>query len=253
MPTIAQAQLYLLAFTRIMAVMAYVPVFGGRPVPTPVKIGLGGMLSFFLAPLQSLPAPQAELSILPFAAGIAREFFIGLLSGFAVALTFAAVQTAGELMSNSIGLSAGRVLNPTLNEPSSPISDLTYAVAVLLFLVLDGHHQVIAAIDRSFQLLPLNQPIPAGLSFGNLLRLSAQLLATGVQMALPVVGSMLIADFAMGLLARVSPQIPVFFLGLPLKVGVGIVAVSITMALLLPALRTLVGEVGTRMLGLIQG
>jgi len=81
-----------------------------------------------------------------------------------------------------------------------------------------------------------------------MLKMTGQLIAAGIQMALPVMGALLLTDFTLGLLARVAPQIQVFFLGMPLKVGVSLIALSMAFGLLLPMLHNLYGQIAPRML-----
>jgi flagellar biosynthetic protein FliR len=82
--------------------------------------------------------------------------------------------------------------------------------------------------------------------------MTAQLIAAGIQMALPVMGALLLADITLGLLSRVAPQVQVFFLGLPLKIGLGMVALSMTFAIAFPVMGDLFRNIGTRMLVLIS-
>jgi flagellar biosynthetic protein FliR len=81
--------------------------------------------------------------------------------------------------------------------------------------------------------------------------MAAQLIASGVQMALPVLGSLMLADITLGLLARVAPQVQVFFLGLPLKIGLGMLVISFTFAFAFPILQNIYSKLGTGMLSLI--
>ena len=101
---------------------------------------------------------------------------------------------------------------------------------MLIFVVLNGHHFVIQAVQQSFVLIPLQSAIPFD-SPERLLTMTAGLISTGIQMALPVMCAIFLADLALGLLARVAPQVQVYFLGLPLKIGLGMIVFSMTFAI----------------------
>jgi flagellar biosynthetic protein FliR len=255
--SVAQAQLFFLAFTRLMAMLIHVPVLGGRAIPNPVKIGLGGVLAAVLVPWEPLPPEAASLPALAMGVALGREVLVGTLAGFAASLTFGALQMAGELMGLGGGFGAGRVLNPAFDSSGSAVDQLFVMTTMLLFFVLDGHHLFLAAAQKTFQTLPVGGALPdawlAAPAAGaeGLMRLTADLVAAGVLMALPVMAASLLADIALGLLARAAPQIQVFFLGAPLKVGLSLLTLSLALAVLLPAVGDLLRAVGPRMLRLL--
>lgn len=248
--SVAQAQSFFLALTRILAILVHVPVLGGRLVPDMVKIGLGFLLAVALIPWQPLPPGEESIPALAFTFAIGRELLVGTLAGFAATLTFAAVQMAGEMMGLVSGFGSARIINPAFESSGSALDNFFVMMAMLLFLAIDGHHAFLLALQRTFELVPLNAPLPE-LSAGRLVALSAQLIAAGVRLSLPVVGTLLLADLTLGLLARVAPQVHVFFLGLPLKLGAGLVVLAFALAMLFPSLVDLFRRLGERALGLL--
>ncbi|HZW04301.1 MAG TPA: flagellar biosynthetic protein FliR, partial [Anaerolineaceae bacterium] len=216
--SVAQAQLFFLAFTRIMAIIIHIPMLGGPSVPAQVRIALGLVLAATLIAWNPLPPEVVPIGLFGFAAGIFREIVIGTLAGFAAALAFAAVQIAAEAMGLGSGFSSGQIFNPTFGDSGSAFDQLFTMVAVLFFLIVNGHHFFLMALQRTFLVVPLNGPIETG-SLEVLVRTTAQLFTAGVHLALPVLSALLLTDLVLGLLARVAPNIQVYFLGLPLKVG----------------------------------
>jgi flagellar biosynthetic protein FliR len=249
--SVGQAQIFFLVFTRIMMMLIPIPVLGGQSVPVQVRIGLGLILAAILVPWTPVPLVTEPLPLLGYASAVLREVIIGALGGFAAVLTFGVIQIAGETMGLGSGFGAGRILNPALGDSGSPMDQLFIMVGLLLFVVLDGHHVFIQAVQRSFTILPANSPLPFK-EAGTLISMTAQLFAACIQMALPVMGALLLADITLGLLSRVAPQVQVFFLGLPLKIGLGMVALSMTFAIAFPVMGDLFRNIGTRMLVLIS-
>jgi flagellar biosynthetic protein FliR len=248
--SVAQAQLFFLALTRILAILIHVPVLGGRSVPDLVKIGFGLALAMVMLPWQPLPAEAPILPALGFGFAMGRELLAGTLAGYACVLTFGALQIAGNLMGLGSGFTAGQILNPTLEDNGTPMDHLFLMTAFLIFLVVNGHHFFLLGLQRTFTALPLNTTLPE-LTSGYLLNLTAGLILAGIQMALPVMGTLLLTDLTLGLLARVAPQVHVFFLGVPLKVGVGLLALSFSIVLLAPNLIALFELMGSRMVELL--
>jgi flagellar biosynthetic protein FliR len=143
-------------------------------------------------------------------------------------------------------------MNPTLGESGTALDQIYVMVTMLIFLIINGHHAVILAVQKTFQVLPINQPLPA-FTGEVVMSMTAQLILLGIQIAMPVAGALLLADITLGLLARVAPQIQVFFLGLPLKIALATFAVGLIFSISLPTITELFNSLGPRMLKLLGG
>ncbi len=247
---IAQFQAFFLTFTRIMATIIHVPVLAGRSVPNPIKIGLGLILAIFMTPLNFTGFGRAGLDLISFAAAIAKEILIGTLIGYAAILAFGALSIAGNLIGLGSGFAAAQILNPALEEQGTPLDQILVVTSFLIFLVINGHHSFLIGLQKTFEVLPINSSLPAVVQ-EPLLQLTASIIKIGVQLAFPLLATLLLADLALGLLARVAPQIQVFFLGIPLKIGLSIFALGVAMPSLLPLIRTIFNNIAPQMLLLI--
>ena len=248
--SIAQAQLFFLALTRVLAILVQVPVFGSEVIPTQTKLGLGAVLAMIVLPWSPLPAGVESIPWLLFGTLILRELIIGLLAGFAAALTFGAFQMTGKLIDMSSGFGAGQVFNPAMSEAGGTLDQFFILVVMLYFLITNGHHIFLQGLQATFIVLPLNQPLPA-INPEALLLMTSGLITAGIQMALPVIGALFLTDLTLGLLAKVAPQINVFFLGLPIKVWVGLFALSLLFSSLIPSLDRMFKNLGPRMLQIL--
>lgn len=249
--SIAQAQIFILAFTRVMAILIHIPMLGGQIVPNQVRIALGLILTMILIPWTPLGVEVEAFGLFAFAVMILRELIIGTLAGFAANLTFGAIQIAGEAMGLGSGFGSSRIFNPSMEESGTAFSQLFVISATLLFLVLNGHHMAIIAIQKTFDVIPVATSTAFG-SVETLLGMSAYLFTAGIQIALPVMAALLLTDLALGLMARVAPQVQVFFLGLPLKVAVSLVALGLLFSIVLPTLSKMFEQLGPRMISLLQ-
>jgi len=248
--SIPQAQQFFLALTRVFAILVQVPVLGGNAIPNPVKIGLGILTTLVILPWQPLPADAQTLDWVVFGLAIGREILIGTLAGFAAALVFSVFHIAGEVMDLTSGFAAARLINPAFENTGSPINQFFYMTALVVFLVSNGHHRFLVGLQKTFVVLPLGNPFPV-FTGERLMSISGELIEAGVQLSLPLAGAMLLTDLALGLLARVAPQIQVFFLGVPLKVGIALASLSMAMAYLLPAFLRLYEYLAGWMLSLL--
>lgn len=250
--SVVQTQFFALALTRILAILIRIPVLGGTLIPNQVKAGLGVMLAMIMIPWQLAPAEAEALGLLPFGFAIAEELIIGTLAGFAAQLTFSAIEMAGEMMGLSSGFFAAKIINPAFDTQGSPLTNFFYLVALAYFVILNGHHFFLIAVQRTFEIIPLNQALPQ-FPLEKLLTLTGNMITSGIQMALPIIGALMLTNLTLGLLARVAPQIQVFFLGIPLKVGLGILTLMVTMSSLLSIVEEMFASSPIWMLELLGG
>lgn len=248
--SIVQAQLFFLALTRILAALINIPVLGGQAIPTQVRISFGIVLTLILIPWQTMPLDSEALGLLPYAVAILKELVIGSLAGFAASLTFGTMQIVGEVMGIGSGFGSSRIFNPSISESGSAFNSFFTMISLMIFLVIDGHHIVILAMGRMFEMIPINGPLPTQ-SFSTLAQMTSLLILTGIQIALPVMAALTLTDIGLGLVARVAPRIQIYFLGLPIKVGVSLLALGALFSVIFPALNNLYGMLGNRMLQLI--
>lgn len=247
--SIAQAQQFFLALTRVLAIIIHIPVLGGQMIPNQVRIALGIVLTLFLIPWQTLPEAGAQLGFLAFLLAIGKQIIIGTVAGYAADLVFGVIQMGAEAMGLGSGFSSSRTFNPAVGDAGSAFDQLFTLTATMYFLVIDGHHQVLTALQKLFERVPIEASIPLA-DPNMLLQMTAQMIKTGVHLALPVLGALLLTDLSLGLLARITPQLQVYFLGLPLKIGVSLIALALVIGMVLPALGNLYGSIGLKMLTL---
>ena len=248
--TIATVQLFILIFTRVTAIMVQIPIFGGSMVHNYVKVGMGVVISLLIYPFEQLLAYSVELPIIAYVFAIFQELIIGLLAGFAASLLFNMIQVSATIMELSSGFSAGSIFNPTIGATGSAFNQFFVLFSIMYFLVINAHHKFLQGLWYSFVVIPVGSSIEL-LSPTSLLILSGKIIITGVQIALPVMGALLLTDLTMGLLARVSPQINVFFLGLPVKVWVGVVGLFMAIIVLTPVVRDIFGKVDSDMIQIL--
>jgi flagellar biosynthetic protein FliR len=245
--SVAQAQLFFLAFARIMAIIIHVPVLGGQNIPNQVRIGLGFGLAMALVPWQPLPPEAASIGTMAYAVSIGKEILIGTVIGFAADLAFGALQMTGAAMGLGSGFESSRIFNPAMSEAGSAFDQIFLMTAAAAFLVIDGHHLVLIAIQKTFDVIPLNGSLPFS-GMETVMAATSTFIAAGIHLALPVMTALILADLALGLLARVAPQVQVYFLGLPVKVMVSLLALGVMFTVMLPYLSSLFQTMAENML-----
>jgi len=221
---------FALVAARVGSAILVMPFFGATQVPAQVKIVLVIILAAVMTPANA----GAELA----AAGdwfplmLLREVLVGLLLGFSVALVFATLTIAANLIAVQMGLNLQALLNPTspfASDQENPLAVFYSLLATVIFLTVNGHHAVLRGLQATFDVVPLNAfTIEAGRA-GVVATLTATMIVSAFQIAFPIMAALLIADVASGLLARMVPQINVFFVNLPVKLFLGFLVMLISM------------------------
>lgn len=233
------AAVYLLMLTRIGTMLTLVPGFGSRNVPMPLKVIASLMLALVLVPFTRVTTTGLSEPG-RFAAAVAQEFLVGLLLGFGVAVVFGAVQMAASIVGAQIGLNMAPVFNPSLNMAETPMNTLYLAIATLVFFGANGHHLVLLALQRSFLAVPVGSATLADDAGRAIIGLSSMMFVEAVRIGMPIAGTLLVVDAALGVLSRMVPQMNVFFVGLPAKIFAGFALMLLTLPFLLRVLGPLV-------------
>ena len=221
-------------FLRALALFSALPVLGQRTVPARVRVALAAFIAFAAQP--TLPeAPPVVLDSLPqLLPLVAQQMVIGVALGFAVRLVFAAVEFAGELVGLQMGLNFAGFFDPISAANATPASRFFGTIIAWLFIVINGHLIVIAALVQSFQAFPVGPEPFAFLRVAAPHRWGAEIFSTGLWIALPLITMLLFVNLVLGAVSRVAPQINIFAIGFPVTLGVGLAGLVLT----LPALQT---------------
>lgn len=223
--------LFLLIIARWGGMIMLAPVFGARGVPNLVKLGVTACLAIITYPLIAAGNPAIPNQLLPYVGILVKEIVVGLTIGFVIAAITAIVQGAGQLIDYQMGFMMANTIDP-INGLQSPLSGnfLTIVVTMLL-LVTNSHHYLIAAMVRSYSFIPLN-PTALPVSFTYYAQLLSQVFMLGIQLAMPVIGAILMADIGVGLLSRTVPQLNIFAVIFPSKIIFGLIILILSIPFL---------------------
>jgi len=212
---------FLIVLLRISGIMILAPLFSSQSIPVPIRIAFSLVASLVLAPsfpLQSLPS---ELNLGNIPALFLSEILFGAVLGFAAACVFAGFQFAGQVVSFQLGFSLINVIDPQTEVESSVFSFFQNYIGLLVFLLINGHHWFLLAVNESFTSLPVGGFQIQGPMANYLIHLSADLLVIGLRIAGPVIVVSVITDIVMGVIGRAAPQINIIIVGMPLKTLIG--------------------------------
>ena len=229
---------FLLVLIRISGMLVTAPILSQRSIPAQAKIGLAFTVSLILFPLHAshLVIPT---DLIQFAVIAGQELILGLMLGFVATLVFTSLQMAGEYISMQMGLSISSVLDLVSGTQVPALGQLYFYMAVLLFLSLNIHHALILGVEKSFSKIPVGEFVTSGgVMAERFITLTGDMFTLALMIALPVMGILLVTEVCLGFMAKVMPQMNIFMVGLPMKVGVGLVIFGVS----LPYVANLMGK-----------
>jgi flagellar biosynthesis protein FliR len=219
----AYAAAFMLVFARIGTMIMMLPGLGEMSVPRRIRLTLALVLSAVLLPLHRT-AYEVDLTTFgPVLTLMAQEIFIGAVLGLTARLMISALQVAGFVIAQQLGLGFASAVDPTQGgQQGVLISNFLTMLGVTLIFATDLHHLIIAALNDSYRLFrPGEMPL-----IGDVAALTTQTIALafkiGIQLSAPFLIFGLLFNLGLGVLSRLMPQMQVFFVGMPLSILIGL-------------------------------
>lgn len=218
---------FLLVFTRIGAIFMFIPALGSSAVPARFRLTMGLVISFitYLIIQDRLPPMPTEYIALGISSVV--EVTKGLLIAMVARFILSALHIAGTIIGFQGGLAAAQQFDPNQGQQGATLSAFFSFLGVIVIFVWDLHHIMIEAIIYSYTLFPANAAIVWGDFAEVIVNTLAGAFQLGVQLAAPFMVYALVYNISLGLVARLMPQLPVFFVGMPINLFVGIFLLSL--------------------------
>ena len=233
---------FFLIFARVGTAFMLLPGFSALYVSPRIRLLLALAVSFAVSPvlmtdLPGLPATVPELGLL-----IGAEMAIGLFMGVLGRILIGALQTAGTVIAYVSSMANAFVQDPVAEQQSTVMAGFFGTLGVVLIFVTDAHHLMLRAVVDSYSLFVPGQPLPVDDFTEMIARQVAASFGLGVQMAAPFVISGLTYYIGIGLLTRLMPQMPVFFVGLPIQITIQVTMVMLALSGIMLVFMTRFGE-----------
>jgi flagellar biosynthesis protein FliR len=211
---------FMLVFARIGTLMMLMPGIGERFVLSRAKLVIALFVALMMVPvarpLMSVPVtPQAMIGLL------VSEIMVGLVLGVSARMVMAALETAGIVIAQQLGLAYAMTVNPAGGQQAPSIGNFLTVLGMTLIMVTDLHHVAIAAIYNSYRILPPGGMPDSGDAMMLALKAASQGFLLGVQISAPFIVFGMLFNFGLGILSRMMPQLQVFFLAIPATVLIG--------------------------------
>jgi flagellar biosynthetic protein FliR len=214
--------LYLLIFARLVGFMLTAVPFSARNIPAQAKVCLAALIAYLLF-MVNVQAQSISGELSGYIVQLIGELLVGCVIGFVTQIIFVVFQIAGQLIDTQIGFGMASVIDPQNGTQVAVLGNFQYLLALLCFLTLNGHHQLIRCIALSYKLIPLGGGVHLSGSFYQyIFQLAGGIFTISFEIALPVLGTLFITDLVLGVICGTVPQMNVFFVAMPLKIAVGL-------------------------------
>ncbi len=207
------------------------PVFSAGAVPVRLRIALGGLLAFLVAPtLVGGPNP-AQLDLLGVTLLLFKEISIGLLMGYLCRLAFFSAQLAGHLISMETGLQMGQLVSPGESTPTEVPAAMMNLLATMLLLSLDIHQAILVAFTQSYSVLPIDGGRLTEELFRSVTAMAGRTFLVAVKIAAPLIAVGIVVNLLLMVFARATPQMNIFAESFSVRILVGLSIFGMTMNL----------------------
>jgi len=219
-----------LIFVRVGAMVMTAPFFNVAVFPTRVKLFFAAMTSVLLFPI--VPAEAVTPVMTQGAVFLLTVILVELLTGVAMGLVgqlvFAGIEMGGQLIAVQAALSFANIVDSTSEIQNTVVSNFYTTLAIIVFLTIGGDHLYLEALVYSFQIIPISGAA-LDLTTPHFIDLATYLFIAGVQLSAPFLIVLFMLNLSFAIFARIMPQANIFFIALPVKMGIAIIMLHMVM------------------------
>lgn len=216
------AVVFMLAFGRLGAMCMLLPAVGETGIPVRIRLSLALLLTLMFYPMVVRLYPAGLSQNLPkLIVYLGAEIAVGVFLGLTARMVLAAVQVAGTIIANQLGLGFAMTVDPTQGQQGVVFGNFLSVLAIAMIFVTDLHHLSVAALGSSFTLFRPGEWMPIGDFTETAVKLTADSFKIGLQVSAPFLAFGLIFNLGVGVLAKLMPQFQVFFVSMPASIGAG--------------------------------
>ena len=219
---------WMLVFVRAGAFLLALPFFSAVNFPAPLRVALAAFAAMLLAP-QLPPFPLNHLDLFSLFGLFFREISIGLLLGFIGRIIFFAVDIAGSVIANELGLNMGTLFDPLTRQSEQLPATILFLLATVTMLTLDLHHGMLLGFAKTFEVLPLGGGQLSSALFENVVHRTSGIFVVAVQIAAPCIAVSFVITVFFAVMSRAVPQMNVFGESLGFRIAGGLIVFGFTL------------------------
>ncbi|QIG93245.1 MULTISPECIES: flagellar biosynthetic protein FliR [unclassified Bradyrhizobium] len=226
----ALAAIFVLVFARVGAMVMLLPGFGESNIPARVKLSIALLLTLIILPLHRNAYHVDLTSISSLGVLMVHELIIGIVLGATARVTLSALNVAGSVIAQQLGLGFVTAIDPTQGQQGQIVGNFLTILGLTLLFATDSHYLVIAALSESYRIFSPGEIMPTGDVAALATSAFSAAFKIGLQLSAPFLVFGLVFNIGLGVLARLMPQMQVYFVGVPLSIMVGFLIFGVVLA-----------------------
>ncbi|MBR0896324.1 flagellar type III secretion system protein FliR [Bradyrhizobium tropiciagri] len=226
----ALAAIFVLVFARVGAMVMLLPGFGESNIPARVKLSIALLLTLIILPLHRNAYHVDLTSIAALGVLMVHELIIGIVLGATARVTLSALNVAGSVIAQQLGLGFVTAVDPTQGQQGQIVGNFLTILGLTLLFATDSHYLVIAALSESYRIFSPGEIMPTGDVAALATSAFSAAFKIGLQLSAPFLVFGLVFNIGLGVLARLMPQMQVYFVGVPLSIMVGFLIFAAVLA-----------------------
>lgn len=220
-------------FIRVSVVLFLLPFFNAKVIPMTVKIGLTLVIAMILFPVVHVEAKAFPATLFELFRLVAAEAMVGIMLGFTIQIFFEGVRMMGQMVGFQTGFAITNIIDPQHGSQVSILANLSYWVAIVLFLTLNGHHILLKSLQESFEMIQVGaiqlnrQALQAAVDH------SGRMFVVGIKIGAPAIAALLFTKVVFGLVTKLIPQMNIMIVAFPVQIVIGLLFFGISLNMLL--------------------
>jgi flagellar biosynthesis protein FliR len=243
---------FFLIFIRVGVILFILPFFNSRVIPGMVKVGLTFLISLAILPVIQNQITEFPVTVTGVVQLVVGELIVGMTLGFVSQIFFEGVRLMGETVGFQTGFSITNVIDPQNGTQVSILANMAYLMAIVLFLLLNGHHVLLTALRESFEIvhvggLKLNRQI-----LQEIVMHAGDIFIIGIKIGAPAIAVLLFSKAIFGLITKLMPQMNIMIVGFPVQIAIGLFFFGISLRALLFFIERYIGNLDKLLIHTMQ-
>lgn len=241
--------------SRFLGLFLILPIISGGNIPTIPRLAFSVFAAYMVLASGKITEVYYVDSIIGYVTLLARELLSGFVIGYIVYMIFSIMYFIGQLIDYQIGFSMVSVMDPTTQIQVPIVGNLLYLLMGMFLIKTGGLNSFISALFYSYDVLPIGAAKIVGNSslVLQIIKLMTNYFTIAVQIALPLVGTILIVDISLGLLVKAAPSMNIFSVGMPLKLFIGLIVIYLIIPIFFDVYDMLFNEAYHSVMRVVRG
>ena len=236
---------FFLILIRVSVILLMFPFFSSRVIPVLAKAGLVLIITIILFSVIDNKVVEFPDTLCGMVRMITAELIIGMILGLLVQIVFEGIRMMGQLVGFQTGFAITNILDPQSGVQVSIFSNMAYLVAMVIFLILNGHHILLNAVRESFEIINVGSLSLDRRIFQEIINASGDMFVIAIKIGAPAIAALLFTKVVFGLITKLIPQMNIMIVAFPIQIVIGLIFFGVSLNVILRFMERYLGDLGS--------